>query len=40
MKPIINLLKEKELYYESAIKGILKEEIPKSLHGSGHSHHW
>ena len=38
MKPIINLLKEKELYYESAIKGILKEEIPQSLHGSGHSH--
>ena len=38
MKPIINLLKEKGLYYESAIKGILKEEIPWSLHGSGHSH--
>ena len=35
MKPIVNLLKEKELYYESAIKGILKEEIPWSLHGSG-----
>ena len=30
MKPIINLLKEKELYYESAIKGILKEEILQS----------
>ena len=38
MKPIFNLLKEKELYYGSAIKGILKEEIPQSLHGSGHSH--
>ena len=38
MKPIVNLLKEKELYYESAIKGILKEEIPWSLYGSGHSH--
>ena len=38
MKPIINLLKEKELYYESVITGILKEEILWSLHGSGHSH--
>ena len=38
MKPIISLLKNKELYYENAIKGILKEEIPQSLHGSGHSH--
>ena len=34
VKPIINLLKEKELYYESAFTGILKEEIPWSLHGS------
>ena len=31
-------MKDKELYYENAIKGILKEEIPWSLHGSGHSH--
>ena len=38
MKPIISLLKEKELYYENAIKEILKDEIPWSLHGSGHSH--
>ena len=38
MKPIVTLLKQKELYYESAIKGILKEEIPQSSYGSGHSH--
>ena len=38
MKPLITLLKQKGLYYESAIKGILKEEIPRSLYGSGHSH--
>ena len=38
MKPLITLLKQKELYYEKAIKGILKEEIPWSLYGSGHSH--
>ena len=38
MKPIVTLFKEKELYYENAITGILKEEIPWSLHGSGHSH--
>ena len=38
MKPIVTLLKQKELYYESAIKGILKEEIPWSLYGLGHSH--
>ena len=38
MKPLVTLLKQKELYYESAIKGILKEEIPRSLYGSGHSH--
>ena len=37
MKPIVTLLKQKKLYYESAIKGILKEEIPQSLYGSGHS---
>ena len=33
MKPIISLLKDKEQYYENAIKGILNEEIPLSLHG-------
>ena len=38
MKPLITLLKQKELYYENTINGILKEEIPRSLHGSGHSH--
>ena len=38
MKPLVTLLKQKELYYESAIKGILKEEILRSLYGSGHSH--
>ena len=38
MKPLVNLMKEKELYYETAIKKILKEEIPRSLHGSGYSH--
>ena len=31
-------MKEKESYYENAIRNILKEEIPRSLHGSGHSH--
>ena len=35
---IINLMKGKELYYENAIRNILQEEIPRSLHGSGHSH--
>ena len=38
MKPLINLIKGKELYHENAIKKILKEEIPQSLHGSGYSH--
>ena len=38
MKPLITLLKQKELYYEKAIKDILKEEIPRSLFGSRHSH--
>ena len=38
MKPLITLLKQKELYYEEAITNILKEEIPRSLHGSGYSH--
>ena len=38
LKPLITLLKQKELYYEKAIKDILKEEIPRSLYGSGHSH--
>ena len=37
MKPLIRLLKQKENHYESAIKALLKEEIPRSLHGSGHS---
>ena len=31
-------MKGKELYYENAIRNILEEEIPRSLHGSGHSH--
>ena len=31
-------IKGKELYYENAIKKILKEEMPRSLHGSGYSH--
>ena len=38
MKPIINLMKGKELYYENAIRKILQEEIPWSLNGSGYSH--
>ena len=38
MKPLISLMKEKELYYENAITKILKEDIPWSLHGSGYSH--
>ena len=38
MKPLITLMKDKELYYENAISKILKEEIPPSLHGSGYSH--
>ena len=38
MKPIVRLMKEKESYYENAIRNILKEEIPRSLHGSGYSH--
>ena len=38
MKPLITLMKGKELYYENAISKILKEEIPWSLHGSGYSH--
>ena len=37
MKPIIRLMKEKESYYKNAIRNILKEEIPKTLHGSGYS---
>ena len=37
MKPLITLLKQKEKHYENAIKALLKEEIPRSLHGSGHS---
>ena len=31
-------MKEKESYYENAIRNVLKEEIPRSLHGSGYSH--
>ena len=37
MKPLISLLKQKERHYENAIKAMLKEEIPRSLHESGHS---
>ena len=37
MKPLISLLKQKERYYENAIKALFKEEIPRSLHESGHS---
>ena len=37
MKPLISLLKQKERHYENAIKALLKEEIPRSLHESGHS---
>ena len=38
MKPLVNLMEEKEMYYENAITNILKEDIPRSLHGSGYSH--
>ena len=38
VKPLISLMKGKELYYENAISKILKEEIPWSVHGSGYSH--
>ena len=38
MKPLISLLKQKEKHYENAIKALLKEEIPRSLHKLGHSH--
>ena len=37
MKPLISLLKQKERHYENAIKALLKEEIPRPLHESGHS---
>ena len=37
MKPLISLLKQKERHSENAIKALLKEEIPRSLHESGHS---
>ena len=37
MKPLISLLKQKERHYENAIKALLKEEIPRSLHELGHS---
>ena len=38
MNPIINLMKGKESYYKTAIRKLLQEEIPWSLHGSGYSH--
>ena len=38
MKPLISLLIQKEKHYENAIKALLKEEIPRSLHKLGHSH--
>ena len=38
IKPIISLIKGKELYYKNAIRNILLQEILRSLHGSGHSH--
>ena len=38
MKPIISLVKGKESYHENAIRNILQEEMPLSLHGSGYSH--
>ena len=37
MKPLITLIKQKEKFYEMAIQSILKEEIPRSLHGKGNS---
>ena len=37
MKPLISLLKQKERHYENAIKALLKEEIRRTLHESGHS---
>ena len=37
MKALISLLTQKERHYENAIKALLKEEIPRSLHESGHS---
>ena len=36
MKPIIKY--EKESFCENTIRNVLKEEIPRSLHGSGYSH--
>ena len=38
MKPIINLMKGKESYYENAIRKNVQEEIPRSLHSSRYSH--
>ena len=39
MKPIFNLLKEKELYYEKCHQRNFKgRNTTWSLHGSGHSH--
>ena len=42
MKLLITLIRQKEEFYEMAIQSILKEEIPRSLHGKvssqlGHS---
>ena len=37
VKPLISLLEQKERHYKNAIKALLKEEIPRSLHESGHS---
>ena len=37
MKPLITLIKQKESYYEMAIKSILKEEILRSLCGTRNS---
>ena len=36
MKPLISLMKGKELYYENAVKTILKEEIPWYLQDSAY----
>ena len=37
MKLLITLIKQKEEFYEMAIQSILKEEIPRSLHGKVNS---
>ena len=38
MKPIIRLMKEKNFIMKIPLEIFLKEEIPRSLHGSGYSH--